>query len=138
MKPQPIKKLFAFIVVVIFSFSILVFNSSCQKETNTDPMNPNVSASSKIVYTDLVPDTTIVTTHTQAISSYDLDLDNNNFKDFTLLAKWNSGTRCGAAECPTIGSFSLNIIMLDGNSALDSINCFSGSMVAPLNLNDII
>ena len=129
MKSQPIKKLLVFIIMMVFSVSILVFYNSCQKEISTpiktnDALKANVSSSSPIVYIDVVPDSNV--TGGSASPTYNLDLNNDGIYDFTFYVGVGR-VRCGtglvslsSAKVSPIGS--LNAIMDSGKypGALDT------------------
>ena len=137
MKMRLVKRFFATIAIAILPVFILLTMNSCKKERNFETVNMNALMISQIVYKDLVPDTIRTATHTKLSDSYSIDLNNDAINDFTLIVRWSSGTRCGAAECSTTGSYSLSIITLDSNFVVDSLipNIYSAR---PLNLNDLI
>jgi hypothetical protein len=97
-------------------------------------MNPNItdsiaSISDSIVYTDVIPDSTI--TNENATSTYDLDLDNDGIYDFTFYIHGSTSIRQGA-ECGRMGRSALvwvtpaketlNEIIVPGDPFLDFPN----------------
>ncbi len=74
MKKQITKKLPAFISILIIS--ILIFNGSCSKDTKSLDNGNTTTGTSKIIYTDVKPDS--------AIGSYNLDLNNDGITDFVF------------------------------------------------------
>jgi hypothetical protein len=108
MKTQQTKKLFVSFLLAIFFITILIFNTGCQKETTT-------TGSSKIVYTDVKPDTTV------SNGAYHLDLNNDGIEDFNIFAGSING-HCPPDVYPVAlpnVSF-VEVICYDANSFGDS------------------
>ena len=131
MTNQTSKKLLAFIIRIVFSVFILVFYESCQKEINTpiktnDSLKTNISSSSSIVYTDVVPDSIF---HGAA---YNLDLNNDGIYDFTF----STSTTIG--RCRTEGGTVLDrrawVSLIGSQNAI----LVSGTYPLALNTNTVI
>ena len=77
MKKQITKKLSAFISIIVTS--ILIFNGSCSKDIKSPDSGNTITCASKIVYTDVNPDSVILKSE---IDSFKLDLNNDGITDF--------------------------------------------------------
>ncbi len=77
MKKQITKKLSAFISIIVTS--ILIFNGSCSKDIKSPDSGNTITGASKIVYTDVNPDSVILKSE---IDSFKLDLNNDGITDF--------------------------------------------------------
>ncbi len=77
MKKPINKKPLAFTAVIIFS--ILIFNGSCSKDTKSPDPDKATTGNSKIIYTDVKPDSVILKLPTD---SFSLDLNNDGIADF--------------------------------------------------------
>jgi hypothetical protein len=79
------KKSYAFISMIILFIFFLIFINSCKKEVSKDitqenhAIETNTSAILPIVYTDINPDTTIVSGH-----SYQLDINKDGIADYEI------------------------------------------------------
>jgi len=94
MKSQKTKKISDFISILIFTITVLLFNGSCSKGTNSpDPGKP-ITGSSTIVYTDVKPDSVILKNRTD---SFNLDLNNDGIIDFVFNRSTNGGI-CGGND----------------------------------------
>jgi len=79
MKKQTTKKLPAFISIIIFAITFLLFNGSCSKDTKSPDYSKTTTGSSKIVYTDVNPDSVILKMNP---ASFNLDLNKDGINDF--------------------------------------------------------
>ena len=95
MKPKTTKKQLTqkYLLFIIISIS-LFYLMSCQKE-------PSRTTSVKIVYTDIIPDTIVVTIGTTPI--YNLDLDKDGVYDFTFKCTY------GRTQCRPTGGYGFKI-----------------------------
>jgi hypothetical protein len=133
----PIRFFYASITVI----SILIFISSCVKQTapsNTDPTKPNPPtspASSNIIYTDLNPDSSILL----ATDSFNLDVNNDGITDFTF-NKYLSSTECRSAVQEKF-AFNIhlsikpatanNAIMASASNLALALDADSGTIIGP-------
>lgn len=79
MKKRINPKLPAFTAIIVFY--ILIFNGSCRKDIKRPDSGKTTIGSSKIIYTDVNPDSVIINTSRQL---YNLDLDNDGVTDFVF------------------------------------------------------
>ncbi len=86
MKKQISKKHFSFIIIVIFSVSILAINSGCKKGTTAETGKITTPTGSTIIYTDINPDTLIGSSQT----IYNLDLNKDGITDFVFRGRFYS------------------------------------------------
>lgn len=87
MKKEINKKPPAFIAMIIFTITVLLFNGSCSKDTKGQDPGNTTTGSSKIVYKDVIPDSVI---H----GSYNLDLNDDGITDFAFNISSNRSV-CG-------------------------------------------
>jgi hypothetical protein len=95
---QTIRKPLAFITTAFLIF-ILIFYSSCQKETSVDSEQTIAAAGSSIIYTNVNPDSTIISEIHFGVSGdsskdYYLDLNNDKKADFVFRIYYQSFSRC--------------------------------------------
>jgi hypothetical protein len=92
MKKQITQKLSAFISIILIS--ILIFNSGCSKDTKNPDNGNTTTGNSKIIYTDVNPDSVILKSSTD---SFRLDMNNDGINDF-VLHRSSVGGICGGDD----------------------------------------
>lgn len=105
MKIQLTQKHLAFIIVAI-SFIYLI---SCQKEASW-------VTSAKIIYTDIIPDTIVV-----SYGTYNLDLDKDGVYDFSFECD-DGQSRCGGDQFPTYADWAYVAVKPAENSFNEVLN----------------
>jgi hypothetical protein len=80
------KKNFDFLLMAIFSCTILIFINGCKKGATTTKTN-----TSMIIYTDVKPDSVIISTSEPL---YNIDLNNDGIADFIFTQKATSANNC--------------------------------------------
>ncbi len=122
MKKRITKKLPAFISII--TFSILIFNGSCSKDTKSPDTGNTTTGTSKIVYTDVKPDSAILST----TDSFNLDLNNDGIPDFEF-QKSIFIMECGHnPEVPPTHTFSTKLSVTPtraNNAIIASVSNFS-------------
>lgn len=111
MKKQIKEKRFSFIIIIIFSFSILATNSSCKKETNAETGKIASPPGSTIIYTDINPDTLLSSSQT----IYNLDLNKDGITDFVFRGGFYISV-CGDGY--SIGVTNLSVEPANENNAI--------------------
>jgi hypothetical protein len=108
MKTELNKMLPAFIVIIIFS--VFIFNVGCSKHTSQNP-GQTIRANSKIIYTDVTPDSAILST----TDSFNLDLNNDGITDF-VFKRTTRGGECGGDDLFGYGyRYYINLSVVPGN-----------------------
>lgn len=115
MKKQISEKQFSFIVIIVFSISILSINNSCSKETNSADGKSATLTGATIIYTDVNPDSVILKSFTD---TFKLDLNSDGVNDFMFLRSYKED-RCGDG---LLGSFAwdnnLSVMPANGSHAI--------------------
>jgi hypothetical protein len=87
------RKLLVFIRILLFH--VILFNSGCSKYTKTPDPGKTNPASSKIIYTDVTPDSVIAGSN--STNHYGLDFNNDGIIDFTFSVYIGASGSCGGA-----------------------------------------
>jgi hypothetical protein len=109
--------------MIILIISILIFSSSCQKKTipiyllkpgNKLPVPPGNPGTSQIIYTNVNPDSVILS----ASDSFDLDLNNDGITDF-VLERFSKLSSCPGTTRGVVGiRFRITIVPADTGNAI--------------------
>ena len=112
---------FSYTGIMILIISIVIFSCSCVKQTiptnpvPTKPISPTSPTDSKIIYTDVNPDSAILLGR----DSFNLDLNKDSLTDFEFLATLSSSECRSGAEGERLGIFiRLSVTPENGNSAV--------------------
>jgi hypothetical protein len=139
MKKQFCKKPPGLITIIIFAIAVLLFNGRCSKETKRPDYSKPTAGSSKIINTDLVPDT-IGTCSGACSKDYYLDLNKDGINDFSFSVRSSPPSfRCGGAF--GYGNSTVGVLPLNSNFVSSSklvLNEIIGNNISWYNTSQVL
>jgi hypothetical protein len=124
------KRKFPAFITMIFTIVVLLFNGSCSKDTKSLDSGKTTTGSSKIVYTDVNPDSLILKMNP---ASFNLDLNNDGINDFEFNS--TKGTCDDGLIAPEVPYVYLSVAPASGGN---TIMTNSASITNGLNLASVL